>query len=211
MKLPHLLVSLCLYACTQAHASVTCTLQSVYGSITYGMLDGSNSGNIYTGVVQFDKFDSFCCDPLRDVFFGQTLTYEVRSAAGLTGSDTIARVISEYDASNHTLNDAAATQWAIWKIVQDGSETSFSTGKVRILEDATLSSLATQYLTNAHNYSPADIVVYHNDTYQDQVVKDSVAAAQFRPQVAPVVVPEPSAPLLAALAGLSVFRRRRAK
>ena len=159
---------------TSAKSAVTCTLESVYGNITYGSLQENNFGYLYTGQLKFDKFSSFCIDPLREVYFGQTLTYNIQSAQGLTGADTIARIVSEYDASNQTPFDAVATQWAIWKIIQDGTNSSFSLGNVQVPDSATASA-AQSYINNAHKYSPAEIVIYHNDKYQDQVVEDHVA------------------------------------
>ncbi len=202
----HVAISCLLLAGTAyGSLSVTVTLDSIYGNATSGTLNGSSFGNINSGVMQFDQFNAFCCDPNRVIPFGQTLTYQIESASTLPNADTIACIVSEYDASNLTTLDASASQWAIWKVIVDGANSSFSSGNVMISGNDALAALATQYIASAGNYSPAPIVLYANGEYQNQIGE----SAQLYAELNPAVVPEPATSVFAPLASFLLFMRKR--
>ena len=84
-----------------------------------GTWDGSFVQVIPSGVLQFSKFEAFCVEPTEDIYFGESLVYQIQDVSLLDNSDTIARLIGGYLGSAQTADDAAAVQWAIWEITTE--------------------------------------------------------------------------------------------
>ena len=47
----------------------------------------------YTDVATDTDFSAFCVEPLQDISYGETLTYQIQSPLSLANSDTIARLV----------------------------------------------------------------------------------------------------------------------
>ena len=210
MKTSKLLI--CAVAVSAAFASLsakgqnlTATLNGISPGLT---LNGTWNGSFFydypAGVMNFTDrgtdldFSAFCVQPLQDIAYGETLTYEIQSPLSLANSDTIARLIGGYLASAPSNENAAAVQWAIWEITTEttSAQTLFD-GSVRIVSpagDAT-ALLANQYLANVMNYTPVAFTYLSNPHRQDVVTWN---------------IPEPTSAALAALGGLLLLRRRRA-
>ena len=152
----------------------------------------------YTDVATDTDFSAFCVEPLQDISYGETLTYQIQSPLSLANSDTIARLVGGYLTSSGSDQDAAAVQWAIWEVTTEALlSASLFDGTIRIIEPASEGTafLANQYLANVKNYTPVSLTSLRNDGRQDVVTWN--------------VVPEPASAGLAALSGLLLLRRRR--
>ena len=171
-----------------------------------GSVNGSTFMDYPSGVALFSEFQAFCVEPLQDLSYGETVTYEIQDVSSLANSVIIAKLIGAYLSSGQTAEDAAAVQWAIWEIVAETSGTrSHDNGNVIISPgDATvnphgptIAALGNQYLADAatDKFSPVTLTFLHSDTRQDVVTWQ--------------VVPEPTTAGLAALSMLVMFRRRR--
>lgn len=186
--------------------NLTATLNGISPGLT---LKGTwnDGGFVYdypAGVMNFTDeatdtdFSAFCVEPLQDISYGETLTYQVQSPLSLANSDTIARLVGGYLASSGSDQDAAAVQWAIWEVTTEALlSASLFDGSIRIIEPVSEGTalLANQYLANVNNYTPVSLTYLRNDSRQDVVTWN--------------VVPEPASAGLAALSGLLLLRRRR--
>lgn len=160
--------------------------------------DGGYTGDYYTGLMRFDGFDAFCVEPTESLSYGESLVYEVQDIGLLSNANAVARLVSAYLASPQTADHAAAVQWAIWELTTESlSGPSLVDGNVRITIPANepTATLANQYLANAGNFAPANLVYLTNDGRQDVV--------RWTP------IPEPATAALAALSALLLVRRRR--
>lgn len=169
------------------------------GLLVNGTVDnGSYTGDFFSGVMRFDSFDAFCVEPGEPLGYGDNLIYQIQDSSLLSGADTVARLITAYLASPQTADHAAAVQWAIWEATTETlSSPSLLDGVVRISIPANqpTATLANQYLANAGNFAPANLVYLTNTGRQDVVT--------WTP------IPEPGTAVLAALSALVVCRRRR--
>jgi hypothetical protein len=153
----------------------------------------------YTDEASDTDFSAFCVEPLQDISYGETLTYQVQNPLSLANYDTIARLVGGYLASTGSDQDAAAVQWAIWEVTTESLlSASLFDGSIRIIEPVSegTATLANQYLANVKNYTPVALTYLRNDGRQDVVTWN--------------VIPEPASAGLAALSGLLLLRRRRA-
>jgi hypothetical protein len=153
----------------------------------------------YTDEASNTDFSAFCVEPLQDISYGETLTYQVQNPLSLANYDTIARLVGGYLASTGSDQDAAAVQWAIWEVTTESLlSASLFDGSIRIIEPVSegTATLANQYLANVKNYTPVALTYLRNDGRQDVVTWN--------------VIPEPASAGLAALSGLLLLRRRRA-
>ena len=204
MKTTKLLI--CAVAVAAAFAAVkaqgqnlTARLDGISNGLSVnGTLDnGSFIQDYPSGVLDFTDFDAFCVEPQQSIAFGETLVYQIQSPLSLANSDLIARIIGGFLASSKSNLQAAAAQWAIWKITNEPVlGRSLQEGNVRIMplsEDAAV--LGNQFLANIDTYTPVSLVYLTNETHQDVVTWN--------------VVPEPASAGLAALSGLLLLRRRR--
>lgn len=163
------------FATVQVEAqNLTATLNGISPGLT---LQGTwnNGGFVYdypAGVMNFTDeasntdFSAFCVEPLQDIGFGETLTYQIQNPLSLATYDTVARLVGGYIASTGSDRDAAAVQWAIWEVTTESlSSPSLFDGTIRIIEPATegTASLANQYLANVKNYTPATLTYLKND------------------------------------------------
>lgn len=200
-------VSAALAAVSAQGQNLTATLNDISPGLT---LKGTwnDGGFVYdypAGVMNFTElathtdFNAFCVEPLQDLSYGETLTYQVQSPLSLASSDTIARLVGGYLASSGSDKDAAAVQWAIWEVTTESlRSSSLLDGSVRIIEPVGEGTalLANYYLANVNQYTPATLTYLSNGCRQDVVTWN--------------VVPEPASAGLAALSGLLLLRRRRA-
>jgi hypothetical protein len=185
--------------------NISATLLGVSGLPVEGTFDDGNLIQEYpSGVMNFrdvtnsTDFKAFCVEPLSSISYGENLVYQVQDVSLLPNSGIIARLIGRYLASDQTDTQAAALQWAIWKITGDTtSSASLSDGRVRItaLGNLQTADLASQYLTNFNNYEPVNLTYLTNSGRQDVVTWN--------------VVPEPGSLMLAAFSGLLLLRRKR--
>lgn len=187
--------------------NLTATLNGISPGLT---LKGTwnNGGFVYdypAGVMNYTDeasdtdFSAFCVEPLQDVSYGETLTYQVQNPLSLANFDTIARLVGGYLASSGSDQNAAAVQWAIWEVTTESLlSASLFDGSIRIIEPVSegTATLANQYLANVMNYTPVALTYLRNDGRQDVVTWN--------------VIPEPASAGLAALSGLLLLRRRRA-
>jgi len=177
-------------------------------------VNGSVSGNHFmdypSGVAVFKEFNAFCVEPLQDLSYGETVTYDVQDAGTLNNSITIARLIGGYlqsitpgQTQEEAALHAAAVQWAIWEVVAEhSSSSSLGDGNVVIGADSptnphgsTIAALGNDYLSKIDSFDPVTLTFLHSDTRQDVVTWE--------------VIPEPATAGLAALSMLVMFRRRR--
>lgn len=161
----------------------------------------NNGGFVYdypSGVSHFTEFDAFCVEPQQDLSYGETLVYQVQDIGTLNNSDVIARLIGGYLASSQSPLEAAAVQWAIWKMTSDDpvASPSLSNGNVRINPvSQPVADLANQYLANVNQFAPVNLTYLSNDTRQNVVTWNTI--------------PEPASLSLTAFSGLFLLRRRR--
>jgi hypothetical protein len=168
-----------------------------------GSVNGSYFLDYPSGVALFQEFQAFCVDPLQDLSYGETVTYDIQDAGTLTNSLAIAKLVGGYLASDQTAEDAAAVQWAIWEVVAELSgSSSLLDGNVVLSptsetnpHGSTIASLGNQYLANIDSFTPATLTYLYSETHQDVVTWE--------------VVPEPATAGLAVLSALMLFRRRR--
>jgi hypothetical protein len=169
-----------------------------------GSVNGSYFMDYPSGVALFSDFQAFCVEPLQDLSYGETVTYDIQDVSSLANSLIIAKLIGGYLKSGQTAEDAAAVQWAIWEVVAEQSLTrSHDDGNVRISpgdltvnpHGPTIAALGNQYLSKIDSFDPVTLTFLHSDTRQDVVTWQ--------------VVPEPATAGLAALSALLFFRRRR--
>jgi len=162
--------------------------------LTSGTYDGVNYSTRNAGILKFDFGDAFCVEASQGLGFPETLVYDIQDPLNLISHDTISKLVGGYLASGQTDLDAAAVQWAIWEVIQDGTGGSLSTGSVRVA-DASVSSLANDYLSNVDTYTPVRLTYLTNPNRQDVVTWG--------------MVPEPGSLTLVGLSALALLRRRR--
>lgn len=162
--------------------------------LTSGTFSGSGFSTRNAGILKFDFGDAFCVDAIQGIGFPETLVYDIQDPATLTGSATISKLVGGYLASGQTDLDAAAVQWAIWEVIQEGSGGSLSTGSVQV-EDTAVSSLADNYLSNVDSFTSVPLTYLTNPNRQDVVTWGAV--------------PEPGSLALVGLSALALLRRRR--
>jgi hypothetical protein len=164
------------------------------GSSVKGTFDGTNFRFVQSGLVQFEGFEAFCIEPTQGISIGEVVDYDIAfsySAPDVT--ESIAKLVGNYYSSGQTANEAAATQWAIWEVVIDGTTgSSLFTGNTRV-DNAGIGGLANSYLSQLPTLPVADVEFLTNPKRQDMVR----------------LVPEPASASLFALASLLLFRRRR--
>lgn len=182
---------------------------SPFVPVTGTLNDGLFIQEYTSGVMNFEvtdppgigSFTAFCVDPLQDIAYGDTPTYQVQDLSTLAFRDEISRLVGGYFESSRTNLDAAAVHWAIWEIVGETNESfrSTLTGNVRITSSANadVAALANDYLQNINSFAPANLVYLVNPTQQDVV------------SWTPSVLPEPSSLMFLGLSAFGLLRRRR--
>jgi len=130
---------------------------------------------------------------------GNSVRYTIQPNTALPNYSTIAKIFGGYfQGSLQTPVDAAAAQWAIWEVLQDGvASPSFASGGVQI-QDAANSAVAAramEYLNNLGSLPAIEVIYATNATRQDQLF---------------VTIPEVSGLALGAVgSALLLVRRRR--
>jgi hypothetical protein len=193
---------LCVAAIAAAFAAASARAQSFPATLnglgpellTSGTFDGVNFSTRNAGILKFDFGDAFCVDAIQGIGFPETLVYDIQDSSSLIGHVTISRLVGGYLASDQTNLDAAAVQWAIWEVIQEGPSGSLSTGSVRVAE-VSVSSLADTYLSKVDTYSAVPLTYLTNPNRQDVVTWG--------------MVPEPGSLTLVGLSALALLRRRR--
>lgn len=162
------------------------------------LISGTFNGVDYitqnAGILEFDFGDAFCVDASQGIGFPETLVYDIQDPTNLSGHATISKLFGGYLASGQTDLDAAAVQWAIWEVIQDGTGGSLSSGSVRV-GDAAVSALADTYLSQVDTYTSVPLTYLTNPNRQDVVAWG--------------MVPEPGSLTLVGLSALAMLRRRR--
>lgn len=162
--------------------------------LTSGTFNGADYSTRNAGILKFDFGDAFCVDADQGISLSETLVYDIQDPSNLTGHDTISKLVGGYLASGQTDLDAAAVQWAIWEVIQDGPGGSLTTGSVRVA-DTSVSSLANNYLAHVDTFTAVPLTYLTNPTRQDVVTWG--------------MVPEPGSLTLVGLSALALLRRRR--
>lgn len=168
-----------------------------------GSVNGSHFFDYPSGTSLFGDFHAFCVEPLQDLSYGETVTYDIQDISTLANSLAISKLIGGYLSSSQSAEDAAAVQWAIWEVVADLSgNNSLLDGNVVISPGSetnpygpTIAALGNQYLANIDKFDAVTLTYLRSETRQDVVTW--------------AVVPEPATAGLAALSSLLLFRRRR--
>lgn len=196
MKTFKLLLGAAAFAAASARAqSFSATLTGLGPQLlTTGTFNGVDYSTRNAGILEFDFGDAFCVDAGQGIGFPETLVYDIQDPINLNGHATISKLVGGYLASGQTDLDAAAVQWAIWEVIQDGTGGSLSTGSVHV-EDASVSSLANTYLSQVDTYTSVPLTYLTNPSRQDVVTWG--------------MVPEPGSLTLVGLSALALLRRRR--
>ena len=158
-----------------------------------GTFDGNNFRFVQSGLVQFDGFEAFCIEPTQGISIGEAVDYDVAFTYSTPEvAESISKLVGNFYSSGMTANEAAATQWAIWEVVIDGTGGSLLTGNTKVV-DSGIASLANGYLGQLPSLPTAEVQFLTNPRRQDMVT----------------LVPEPTSVSLFALSSLLLFRRKR--
>jgi hypothetical protein len=163
------------------------------GSSVKGTFDGTNFRFIQSGLVQFEGFEAFCVEPTQGISINEVIDYDIAfTYSSPEATESIAKLVGNFYSSGQTASEAAATQWAIWEVVIDGSGGSLFSGSAQV-DNTAIGHLANSYLGQLPTLPAADVEFLTNPKRQDMVR----------------LVPEPASASLFALASLLLFRRRR--
>lgn len=155
-----------------------------------------------SGVIQFlsefGPFDSFCVEPDTTMHIGQTITYTEGDPSNVQNYTLISQVVGGYLVSSMDSDQAAGVQWAIWELLSETSNNTFTlnSGSVSISpQDIFIRNIANAYLDNVSTFDSVDLLYLKSDVGQDIISWN-------------INVPEPSSFILLGLTSIGFLTKR---